>query len=418
RRAAADIGRSIARAWRSYRHDRPADAASAVHRALETAAGLEGRLDAAQAATLARVERHLSAASALLLGASAALEPPPGEHLPGDELRVRVVLANDGDHRLDGLRSSLRAPAGWTVEPAGPHASSVAPGGSVAHEYGVRIPVDAEAGTSELTGTIGYRYESGTATLPVSAAVDVLPAVALSAVEVAPAEVGPGGEATVRTVLRNRTDAARSGEVALELPAGWTVPDPTPYELPAGGELAVETPVEVPLSVTEGAAAVTASTGGEQGTASLSVVFTNPPAVVHDHVDLGDAESERSHGLTASPASGTSVEAGLTRRYTNAAAPGGWFELDLHVPAGEPFVLRSVETYDQAQLKTYDVLVDGVRVLERAHRRSDGGPGSLSFQFVVDEPELTADGVVRVRYQDVGADYDPSIADVWASPLP
>jgi hypothetical protein len=75
-----------------------------------------------------------------------------------------------------------------------------------------------------------------------------------------------------------------------------------------------------------------------------------------------------------------------------------------------------VETYDQAQLKTYEVLVDGVRVHERAHRRTAGGAGSQTFQFVVDEPALTEDGVVRVRFQDVGQDYDPSIADVWATP--
>jgi alpha-L-rhamnosidase len=244
----------------------------------------------------------------------------------------------------------------------------------------------------------------------------VLPAVAVSAIEAAPAEVHPGDKATVRTVLRNRTGLARSGQVAIELPPGWTAPAPTPYELAPGAEVTVETAVDVPLSVTEGTATVAASTGGERATASLGVVFSNPPAVIHDHVDLGDADSERSHGLTASPFSGTSSEAGLTRRYTHSAHPGGWFEFDLHVPAGEPFVLRSVETYDQAQLKTYDVLVDGVRVHERAHPRTAGGLGSLTYQFVVDEPALTQDGVVRVRYQDVGQDYDPSIADVWAAP--
>ena len=399
----------IVRAWSSHLHGQDDEAADAVHRALEAADGLDGAED---------VRRHLSAASSRLLGASARLELPGGEHLPGDELRVRAVLENDGERRLDGLRSSLQAPDGWTVEPAGSHASSVGPGGSVAHEYLVRIPVDAEAGTSELTGGIGYRYERGTATLPVSAAVDVLPAVALTSVVAVPGTAEPGGAVTVRAALRNRTGFARSGEVAVELPAGWTAPAPTPYELPPGGELTVETPVQVPLAVTEGAATLTASTGAERATASLEVEFTNPPAAVLDHVDLGDPGSEQAHGLTASPSSGTNTEAGLTRRYTNSAQPGGWFELDLRVPAGEPFVLRAVETYDSAQLKTYDVLVDGVRVHERAYQRTAGGQGSLSFQFVVDEPELTTDGVVRVRFQDTGADYDPSIADVWASPLP
>jgi hypothetical protein len=374
---------------------------SEVHRALEIA--VERGLDEAA--------RHLSAASAELLGAAASLVVPDGEYVPGDVVRVRVVLANDGSRRLDDVRSTLAAPAGWTVAPAGTHARSVPPGGSVAHEYDVRIAAGAEAGTSSLTGTIGY----GRATLPVRGDIEVLPAVALASVEAVPGEAGPGGSATIRTVLRNRTDLPHSGTLEVEPPAGWTAPDATPYELPPGGELAVETPVTVPVSVTEGAAVITAATGGESATTELDVVFANPPAGAVDHADLGDAGSESSHALTASPSSGTNVEAGLTRRYTNSAQPGGWFEFDLRVPAGEPFVLRAVETYDSAQLKTYDVLVDGEKVHERAYRRAAGGHGSLSFQFVVDEP--SADGVVRVRFQDTGADYDPSIADVWSVPL-
>jgi alpha-L-rhamnosidase len=157
-------------------------------------------------------------------------------------------------------------------------------------------------------------------------------------------------------------------------------------------------------------------TPGERVSTALSVAFDNPPTTVHDHIDLGDAVSERDHDLTASPASGTNVEAGPTRRYTNTTVPGGWLEFELRVPEGKPFVLRSVETYDQAQLKTYDILVDGQRVHERAYQRTDGGAETLTHQFVVDEPELTEDRVVRVRFQDVDGGYGPSIADVWAIP--
>jgi hypothetical protein len=381
-------------------------AVSEVHDALELAARRE----------LDEVARHLSLASAELLEVEASVVVPEGEHVPGDVLRVRVVLANGGERRLDGVRSSLSAPAGWTVTPAGGQATMVAPGGTVTHEYDVRIPADAEPGAAELTGTLGYRYRRGPATLPLHGNVDVLPAVALASVEADPAEAGPGEPATIRTVLRNRTDLVRSGAITLELPAGWAAPEPTPYELPPGGELTVESPITVPLSVTEGAATIAATTGGERAATELDVVISNPPAGALDHVDLGNGASESAHGLTASPASGTNVEAGLTRRYTNAAQPGGWFEHDLRVSAGEPFVVRAIETYNGPQLKTYDVLIDGKKVLERAHRRTASGHGSLSFQFVVDEPELTQDGVVRVRFQDTGADHDPSIADVWSVP--
>lgn len=62
------------------------------------------------------------------------------------------------------------------------------------------------------------------------------------------------------------------------------------------------------------------------------------------------------------------------------------------------------------------MLVDGVRVHVRDHPRPASGAGTLTYQFVVDEPAATEDGVVRIRFQDTGADHDPSIADVWAAP--
>ncbi|MFG1898170.1 family 78 glycoside hydrolase catalytic domain [Micromonospora zamorensis] len=150
------------------------------------------------------------------------------------------------------------------------------------------------------------------------------------------------------------------------------------------------------------------------GSYSFAVV---PPTGAYDHVDLGVAASEQAHRLAASTYSATSTEAGLTRRYTDVTRPGGWFEFDLAVKPGEPFALRSVETYDGPQLKDYQVVVDGVVAHTRSWQRTSGGPGTVSYQFVVNLPDATRDGVVRVRYQDTGTGYDPSIADVWAMPV-
>jgi alpha-L-rhamnosidase len=41
----------------------------------------------------------------------------------------------------------------------------------------------------------------------------------------------------------------------------------------------------------------------------------------------------------------------------------------------------------------------------------------VTYQFVVQPSAGTADGKVRIRFQDVPGDYDPSIADVWVAPL-
>ena len=414
--AAREIERRLASAWAARAAG--ADAVGDVHRALAALAELRAVPGAGRLApTPDTLDRRLSAASAALLGATAELAPASAEALPGDTLGVRVVLANGGDRTLAGVRSALTAPAGWTVAAAGEHPETVAPGASAAHPYELSVPADAAPGPRALAGTIAYTLEGGTATLPVAATVDVRPAVTLTALEAAPATAAPGAAVTVRATVHNRSRIERSGTVTVAPPAGWEAPAAAPYALAPGAEATVELPLRVPLSVTAGTAELTASVEGERRTTELQVAF-GPPDGALDRVDLGDAASEQAHGLTASPASGTNVEAGLTRRYTNSAQPGGWFEFDLQVPAGVPFVLRAIETYDQPQRKTYDVLVDGAVVHARDHRRAASGTGSLAFQFVVEPSAATADGRVRVRFQDTGADYDPSIADVWSLPLP
>lgn len=175
----------------------------------------------------------------------------------------------------------------------------------------------------------------------------------------------------------------------------------------------------VPLTVVGQAATVTVGTGStpaEQATGTIAVSLPTPPAQSSDHVDLGDGPSESAHRLTASEHSGTNIEAGLTRRYTHSSYPGGWLEFDAAVPTSGRFVVRIVETFDGARRKTYDVQVDGKVVHSVDLRRSEGGQGTVTHQFVVDPSAGTSDGTVRLRFQDTGADYDPSIADVWVMP--
>jgi hypothetical protein len=433
------LAREVAAAQRSYVDGRRDKAADDVHRALATAADISRWVTAESQrpgprtsvtpaaaqqlnAVLADVIAHLSSASADLVGAVATLDVPTGDQLPGDTLRATVTVANGGDRTLTDITSALTAPQGWTITRVGPAPSTAPRGKGVQHTYDVVVPVGQQPGTSAITGTASYRHQGGTATLPLSASVVVAPAVEIGAVTAEPSAVEPGGSTEVRTVLRNRSARAVSGMLSTTVPSGWKVDDASAaFTLAAGEERTLTGRLTAPLAVTEGAAEVTVATGGtaaEKAVVPVNVRFTNPPPDAYDHVDVGAASSEQAHGLTASQHSGTNVEAGLTRRYTNVSFPGGWFEMNLEVEPGEPFVLRAVETYDQAQLKDYDVLVDGEVVHHRAYQRTVGGLGSLSYQFVVDAPEATADGTVRVRFLDVGDGYDPSIADVWTSPVP
>ncbi|UYM03354.1 family 78 glycoside hydrolase catalytic domain [Solicola gregarius] len=407
--------------------------AAAVHRALASVADLDrwsatyarlGQIDEDAAsglrASLAGIEPLLSSASSRLVGAVASLDVPGGEILPGDVVRVKVGLENSGRRPLSGVESALDVPDGWGVESVGTHGSTVGAHGKVEHAYDVSVPADAEASTADLSGSVSYRHTGGTAKLPVSAMLMVAPGVAIDSVATAPDSVGAGGKVTVSTALTNRTDLAQSGEVTVSLPDGWEAPGPVAYELAPGEQATVDAEVTVPITVVEGTAPVTVATGetpAEQARGSISVTVEVPPGTSTDHVDLGDNASEAAHALNASANSGTSEEAGLTRRYTHASYPDGWFEFDVKVPANGPFVIRAIETFDGAKRKTYDVQADGTVVYEQDLARTASGEGTIAYQFVVDEPDLTSDGTVRLRFQDTDADYDPSIADVWAVPI-
>lgn len=407
--------------------------AAAVHRALAGVADLDrwtqtyaeqGTIDKTAATALrdalTGIEQTLSRASSRLVGAVATLEVPADEILPGDVVRVTVALKNTGKRPLTGVDSSLQAPSGWTVKPVGRHASTTGAGSTLKHAYDVTVATNAQASMADLTGSVSYQYAGGTATLPVSAGLPVAPGVAIDGVSTTPDPAGPGQEATVATVLTNRTDVVQSGKLTLGLPDGWPTPNPVGYQLNPGEKRTVQTVVTVPLTVVGQAATVTVATGStpaEQATGTIAVSTPTPPAQSSDHVDLGDGPSESAHRLTASEHSGTNVEAGLTRRYTHSSYPGGWLEFDAAVPTKGRFVVRIVETFDGARRKTYDVQVDGKVVHSVDLRRSEGGQGTITHQFVVDPSAGTSDGTVRLRFQDTGADYDPSIADVWVMPV-
>jgi hypothetical protein len=159
---------------------------------------------------------------------------------------------------------------------------------------------------------------------------------------------------------------------------------------------------------------------GELASAQVPFTVTESltPANAIDYVDLGEGASEAAHAVTAAPSSGTSVESGRTRRYSGMFVPGSWFEFNLGIQQGKPFVLRLVETYDRAQVKNYEVQVNGTVVQRRVINKA--AAGLQTYQLVVDDPALLTGSTVRVRIQHnaTASDYDPSLADAWSLPLP
>jgi hypothetical protein len=138
-----------------------------------------------------------------------------------------------------------------------------------------------------------------------------------------------------------------------------------------------------------------------------------------DYIDLGSTGSESAHNLTASAQSGiTPDEAGRTRRYANRLDPTGYFQFQAKIVVGQPFTIQTVETYNGAQRKVYDVSVNGTVVQRRDFERTASGVGLATYQILVDDPALLSNGTVTIRFQSEpsGAYYDPSLSDVWVTP--
>nr|WP_241744419.1 family 78 glycoside hydrolase catalytic domain [Cellulosimicrobium arenosum] len=277
-----------------------------------------------------------------------------------------------------------------------------------------------------VDGAVRVTVGSGDYVFVAAGAGVVDPVVALDPVEVSPGTIAPGGSTEVRTTVTGLGTEDVTGHLEVEVPSGWRAPSPSEeVTVRARGSVDVPVTVTAPLEAAATSARaplnlrfviddVTVGSASTEVGVEIESVAEVPAG--YDHVDLGDATSEEAHDLTASPSSGTSTEAGLTRRYAG-LTDFSFFEFDMAVVPGEPFVLRATETYDTSQTKRYTVYVDGEEVHLRRHRHD--GAGTETYQVVV-PAELATSDTVRVTFetQDDHSFYDPSIADTWTLPVP
>jgi hypothetical protein len=345
-----------------------------------------------------------------------------GTVYPGDTAPVTVTMANRGRSRLDDVHAAVRGlPEGWTVDPPGARLTGrLRPGGSAATTFSVAVPAGQRPGPTRGAAVATYVFDRATFSLVQPVALSIGSPVVIDSVTPAPAQTRPGQPVTVSTVVRNLGRAAVESRVELDLPTGWSVPAASTTTVPPGQARTVTVPVAVPrdarqavedVPVTARVVVAGETLATRAGTLRVAIAPTVDDAL--DHIDLGVPASEQTHRLTASPSSGTSTEAGLTRRYAGHLTPLSQFAFDLAVPPGEAFVVRAIETYDRAQTKRYKVYVDDTEVLFRTVSR--GGSGTETYEFVVPAALAAADGIVRVRFENQSdpAYYDPSIADVW-----
>ncbi len=343
-----------------------------------------------------------------------------GEHAAGS-----IVVTNWGGAPITGLEAAVDG--GDLAITGDLTAAELAPETSTELAFDAVVPHDARLGDREvevvLTFTSGGREHQVTETTTWA---EIVAGVAID--DVSGSVSDPRGTLVpVDVVLRNEGTQPQTGQVRATVPTGWPTPPTGPTLTLAPGETrTVTTRLRVSHRVVAGAQQVGAQMlQGDQvlasGSGTLTVNLTTPPPGATDHVDFGNQASETAHQLQAGPQSGTSTEAGLTRRYANSQFPGSWYSALVDVPAGEPFGVRMIETFDGARTKEFNLYVDEVLVGRYAVPRAQGGLGWLAHDLLVDAPAAlaaTADGKARLKieFPTDATDYDPSVADLWVLP--
>ena len=374
----------------------------------------------------------LGKAISAALGLAVTTTGPTADLLPGQSAAVTVTAVNNSTTDITDAGASSRPAGGLDghsgVRPARhPGRRQEAPPSRSASPCRLTrrsAATPSSDGSTYPVPRVGRRFPA-----PLTVTVDSPLTLAAAA---SPAAAVPGGYARVQVALHNRSTTAVSGSVSVAVPAGWAVPNPSAVvTIAPGADLTVSVTLVAPVTGTAGAiTGITASfASSTQTLAQAAVPFTLTiglpvAAQIVDYLDMGntgtDPTDETAHGVTFSSRSGNSPdEAGLSRRYTYKGTTDGFIQFTMKITKGQPFVLRSRETYDGPQIKQYSVLVNGVVVNSRMFSHT-GGLGTEIYQVLVDDPTLLTGDTVTVRFQNnpQGLNYDPSIADVWTLPAP
>lgn len=404
--------------------------ALAAARSLRSGTAGSGSIDPAVRTDLVerldRVVAALERAASDRAGVAVAVPPLAEAVLPGAEASGAVTVTNTGTAAVSELSVDV-AVGSWPVT-VGALPATVPAGASVQVPFTTQVPEDARPGAHDVTATVGFATGGDRLQLTESGPW----AQVTSGVEVTSVTTEVTGRTATATVtVRSTGTAAVDGQVELTAPAGWPATVPSdPVRVPSGGTVEVRVPLLLPRRVVATDHPLTASLVRDgavlaSGSGTLAVTLATPPTAAEgasDHVDLGDQASETAHEVLAAPNSGTSSEAGLTRRYAHSLHPGSWYSAVLDVEPGQPFVVRMIETFDKATTKEFNLYADDVLVGRHQITRTQNSVGWMAHQVVVDSAAAlaqTADGSVRLKFEfptDATA-YDPSIADVWVLPL-
>jgi hypothetical protein len=169
------------------------------------------------------------------------LEPERFRTTSDETIGVAAHITNGGRATLEDAVVEIGAPDGWSVDPASVSIGDLPPGRPRTATFTVRPAADAQPGRVRLSGTVSASGVEGTTYAPV----EVVPAVQGTAAfhpdverfrewtrEVGVEQVdtlirprvaiGSARSREMRIEVTNNDDEPHSGEVALDLPAGFT----------------------------------------------------------------------------------------------------------------------------------------------------------------------------------------------------
>lgn len=349
-----------------------------------------------------------------------------GEVRAGETVTGHVRVTNPGTTPIRGFAAVLTTSPEVDLDPTVVSENEIAPGETADLLFAFVVPATLEPGDVEVTASISALVDSQLRQYSITAPLaTVLPAITVDSVSVTPSSDDQPESARVEAELTNDSAIEITGRLVVDTPDGWQPATPSSaVTIPPGGTATARVVLAVPLTITAGKQnlpvrfVADGDTTLAEASTDVDIGLATPPAEFSDHIDLGESTSENAHNVQSSGQGGTTVEAGLTRRY-GGIADGAWFSFEMEVEPNEPFILRAIETFDQPQVKGYGILVNGELVDSRLSTRTESGPGLATYQVLVpDDGTLTSSGRVTItmRFNGRGS-HDPSIADAWTLPV-
>ena len=379
---------------------------------------------------LQAIARLLSDRIAAISGITLTLPKLEDPVAPGGTAHGALKIVNSGSEAVTNVSAEISVP-GIATKPVTVTVPEIAAGADRELTFDIRVSTSRRDGTYDANALVSLTRAGKEYELEVQSPkwLQVKTPVSIDKLDVAYPQ---DGQADVKATLTNTGTKTVTGRLRATAPEGWVQATPSgQVTIGAGETVDVTVPVYVlrdadpgsyPIPVTfEDRGASLASATAQVEVAALALPPTGPTT---DYVDFGNSSSESAHAVTGSSSSGTSSEAGFTRRYAHNGFPGSWYSAKIAVTPGQPFILRMRETWNSAGTKDYDIYIGDKVVKHVRTSRSADGQGVSSYQVLVnDKDAIQNDGTVTVKFLYPASNapqqyYDPSIADLWVMSAP